>query len=81
MINLSNYWGASYCDELYTYNKADFQRIQAHTPLKITILSPSLRGVWFGTLTRALNFYASFSISILPLKEESLYLNTQHSFS
>ncbi len=27
-----------YCDELYTYNKADFKRIQQHTRLKITIL-------------------------------------------
>ncbi len=27
-----------YCDELYTYNKADFKRIQKHTGLKITIL-------------------------------------------
>lgn len=27
-----------YCNELYTYNKADFRRIQIHTRLKITIL-------------------------------------------
>lgn len=27
-----------YCDELYTYNKADFKRIQTYTRLKITIL-------------------------------------------
>jgi predicted nucleic acid-binding protein len=27
-----------YCDELYTFNKADFKRISKHTPLKITIL-------------------------------------------
>lgn len=27
-----------YCDELYTYNRADFKRIKAHTRLKITIL-------------------------------------------
>lgn len=27
-----------YCEELYTYNKADFKRIQKHTKLKITIL-------------------------------------------
>lgn len=26
-----------YCEELYTYNKADFKRIQKHTDLKITI--------------------------------------------
>ena len=26
-----------YCDELYTFNKADFKRIQKHTELKITI--------------------------------------------
>ncbi len=26
-----------YCDELYTYNKSDFKRIQKHTDLKITI--------------------------------------------
>lgn len=26
-----------YCNELYTFNKADFKRIQKHTELKITI--------------------------------------------
>lgn len=26
-----------YCEELYTYNKADFKRIQKYTDLKITI--------------------------------------------
>ena len=26
-----------HCDELYTYNKADFKRIQQYTDLKITI--------------------------------------------
>jgi len=28
-----------YCDELITYNKRDFQKIQKYTDLKITILS------------------------------------------
>jgi predicted nucleic acid-binding protein len=27
-----------YCDELYTFNRSDFQLIQHHTKLKITIL-------------------------------------------
>ncbi len=27
-----------YCEELYTYNRSDFKRIQKHTSLKITIL-------------------------------------------
>ncbi len=27
-----------FCEELYTYNKADFKRIQKYTDLKITIL-------------------------------------------
>ncbi|MBU1822134.1 MAG: PIN domain-containing protein [Bacteroidetes bacterium] len=27
-----------YCEELYTFNKADFKRIKKHTGLKITIL-------------------------------------------
>ena len=27
-----------YCEELFTYNKADFKQIQKHTKLKITIL-------------------------------------------
>lgn len=27
-----------HCDELYTYNRADFKRIKAYTRLKITIL-------------------------------------------
>lgn len=28
----------THCTELYTYNRADFSRIQPHTPLKITLL-------------------------------------------
>jgi predicted nucleic acid-binding protein len=28
----------TYCQELYTFNKSDFKRIQRHTKLKITIL-------------------------------------------
>lgn len=28
----------TYCDELYTYNKSDFKRIQKHSNLKINIL-------------------------------------------